>query len=527
MSSLANNTCVLAADKTASNSDPQKFPVKIYAMKDGMTNGVCVNSENGQKYRPIYYNVEKFIHTFQGKPLLCALINGRVDEYRSQHNGFKERNFSGPDSERIHGRVFENSTGTQMETAFGARWGVVNAYIDSFYGHALVDELKKGPMPVSVETTADEGGVEWNDSDMTAHWHEWTGLGITLMGRYVKPAISGAHSMAASEDEREEWMDVYDALVASNAEEEPDKPDEPTAFKKDELDNKKKDDECSSTETSAIEEPATENQEPKNPAADDAAFSNTKNATEGGIVRMGKSKSQLKRDLQARFKDHDVIGGCADGSVSVVFGRNSGHLLQYIANDAEDNGVFNEKRLAPLAPMVTCTLANGEMFECEFDEAVSPILAGLASVSAMLEGKDAVITSANEKVMAAEAAMAAMTAERDSERVERCKNAVNALVSEDTDGLVSVENLNALMAEIDAGKYNASSSVVNGKWDGATMVVNAYNALYGAASRERDKIQAENLRQRGGSGIWPDMIGKNITVGDMDARINKLIGGKA
>ena len=151
-----------------------------------------------------YRNVRKYADTFKGMPILTAYVYGKIGDghnmdERLDKNGQRYYSTMSPTAERIVGMIGEGEDDIRVEERNGEEWIVARGKLWRFYHKELVDKIaSQGRMNVSAETEVFE--VEENSqSDTTEVFTNWRGLGVTILGDDVPPAIPGANVKALSE----------------------------------------------------------------------------------------------------------------------------------------------------------------------------------------------------------------------------------------------------------------------------------------------------------------------------------------
>lgn len=190
------------------------YKVEIEVMRDG------VNRNNWD-----YRNVEEYADTFKGCPILTAYVGNKIGDGHNMDQKMGkdgEMYFStmSPYAERIVGCIGENEGDIRVEERDGQKWIVARGRLWRFYHKELVDKIaSQGRMAVSAETEVFEG-EKVGDIEV---YTKWRGLGVTILGDDVQPAIPGANVKALSE--LREAMTVMKlraaALEEKGAEEEP------------------------------------------------------------------------------------------------------------------------------------------------------------------------------------------------------------------------------------------------------------------------------------------------------------------
>lgn len=172
-----------------------EFGVELWVMREG------VNSNNWD-----YRNLERYYKTFLGTPILCAYVGGKVGdghnmvERRDPETGETYWSFTDGTAERIVGAISEDPNDLSIRNEDGRKWLVAKGRLFAFYAPELVDKIvRTGRMSVSAETEVKQGEVQ----DGIEIFTEWVGLGVTILGEHVPPAIPGARiaALAAMQEE--------------------------------------------------------------------------------------------------------------------------------------------------------------------------------------------------------------------------------------------------------------------------------------------------------------------------------------
>lgn len=145
-----------------------------------------------------FRNVDRYAHTFLGTPILCAFPEGQIGdghnmkEYRDG-DGNTRYSFLSPTAERIVGAIYDDPSSVWTEEREGETWIVARGKLWRFYNPELVDKIaRQGQMEVSAETDITDGR---RDGDVDV-FEVWKGLGVTILGDMVDPAIPGANIRA-------------------------------------------------------------------------------------------------------------------------------------------------------------------------------------------------------------------------------------------------------------------------------------------------------------------------------------------
>ena len=206
-----------------------EFAVEIWVMRSGV-------NRNRWDYR----NVEENYRTFAGQPILTAYVAGQVGDGHNSHTALNPvtgelyNSYTGPTDERIVGTISENPDDISLQERDGETWIVAKGRIWRVYAPELVDKIVRiGTMEVSAETNVLE---EYENGDIEV-FTRWDGIGVTILGDAVAPAIPGANIKALA-DLRDTFVTMRKrvaALIVENAEKKENSPHPsaaPTPFTK-------------------------------------------------------------------------------------------------------------------------------------------------------------------------------------------------------------------------------------------------------------------------------------------------------
>ena len=174
------------------SQDPNlNYEVEIDVMRSGL-------NDNQWDYR----NVDRFAKTFRGTPILCAFIGERVGDGHNKEEkidpatGRKRYSFLSPTAERIVGEIYDRPDAIRLEERDGETWIIAKGKLWRFYSPELVDKIaRQGRMKVSAETNVTKA-LHASDREI---YEEWQGIGVTILGDGVPPAIPGANIRAIEE----------------------------------------------------------------------------------------------------------------------------------------------------------------------------------------------------------------------------------------------------------------------------------------------------------------------------------------
>lgn len=164
------------------------YKVEIWVMRSG------VNRNHWN-----YLNVPKYANTFLGQPILCAYVGNRIGDGHNMRQAIDPETgkpyytFRDGDSERIVGAIGDRRGDVRVEKVQGEEWIVAKGKLWRFYNPELVDKIaRQGRMEVSAETGVTEEHTENGITDIV----QWEGIGVTILGDNVEPAIPGANIKA-------------------------------------------------------------------------------------------------------------------------------------------------------------------------------------------------------------------------------------------------------------------------------------------------------------------------------------------
>lgn len=177
-----------------------EFGVELWVMREGL-------NRNKWDYR----NLEQHYLSFMGRPILVAYVNAgtkvgdghNMTERTDPRTGEKYYSFTDGTAERIVGTLSDESEDFSIRERDGRKWLVAKGRLFAFYAKELVDQIVRiGRMEVSAET---EVTASYKDGDVEV-FTDWTGLGVTVLGEGVAPAIPGAkiYELAAIQEDFKE-----------------------------------------------------------------------------------------------------------------------------------------------------------------------------------------------------------------------------------------------------------------------------------------------------------------------------------
>lgn len=164
--------------------NPYEFRVRVEIMREGLNNN-----------RWDYRNLKEHYKTFMGQPILIAYVGQKVGDGHNMReviapDGGRVYTFMDGTAERIIGVLGNEDADFTLEMRDGKLWVVANGKIFTFYAREAVEKIiATGAMDVSAETDVFESE---EGPDGTEIFTNWAGLGVTILGDDVPPAIPGA-----------------------------------------------------------------------------------------------------------------------------------------------------------------------------------------------------------------------------------------------------------------------------------------------------------------------------------------------
>lgn len=419
---MPKKMCASGTLKVTQRLNEYEFGVELWVMRE---------DENRNKWS--YQNLAEYYKTFVGQPILVAYVGRQVGDghnmakYRDPETGEEYYSFMDGTAERIVGTLSEDERDFTLVERDGHTWLKAKGRLFEFYAPELVEKIRRqGTMEVSAETNVTESHKE-GDVDV---FTKWTGLGVTILGDRVNPAIPGASiaKLAAMQEE-------FKSLKLR------------------------------------------------------AASLHTAAEGSGKINKKGLKRSmnkQMMESVQTKFPNHKLIALSEDG-MSVGLLDASGNLFSYTFN-AEDNGEVMESRIAPCAARIV--LSAGEV---ELNADVADVVAYTVSAAKTENGEikqlSEELNAAREQIRAMQEAESKRRLSVCKATAKATLEAFNANRKEK----LSEDALKDINENIESGVY-ANSCDKDGAWLGEKMVRNAVLAVCGEAVMEADRKAAESRK---------------------------------
>lgn len=414
-----------------------EFAVEIRVMREGLNN-------NKWDYR----NLREHYLTFLGQPILIAYVGQKIGDGHNMRtivlpDGGTEYTFTDGTAERIIGTLSENENDFRLEESYGKLWMIAKGRIFTFYAREAVEKIRvTGAMDVSAETEIYEMEEAENGVEI---FKNWAGLGVTILGDDVPPAIPGARIKAMSV--RNDLEDMK--LRAASLLREPD------------------------------ESPRNEKTESKG-------------------VKHQMNKRQIAQ-IQKKFDGFTVLNASEDGMRICLTSEETGLPYGYVYKDEEDkNHVFPE-RIAQMQVDAVFAFDAEHKVEVDIEQIVDRLSAKLISANSAISEKDKRIAELEAKVKESE----------ENERNRRISDAKKAVMNrldalnKDRDARCAYgkELADKVCERAEAGCFNEACE--DGKWCGEKMAVMELEALCAQKQAEFDaEVKAKQVRTHS----WNEII---------------------
>ena len=423
-----------------------EFGVELRVMREGP-------NENQWSY----HNLDQYWDTFVGTPILCAFTpfsvgdGHNMQERVDRETGEEYYSFTSATAERIVGTLSDDPADFRIEEADGFKWLIAKGKLFAFYAKELVDEIVRvGRMEVSAETEVFESE---HDGEVD-NFYRWSGLGVTVLGRNVKPAIQGAQidqvKLAALKTEFNN-IKLRAASLIENG---------------NEVDEKEESDVASNT------------------------------SIERGTRKLKSLTKKQIAELSERFDGYKVLAAAENDAHKILvalMSNKDSETATYRMDSLEDT-IVPEKIVKVNAQIEFRFNADGEEEddECLCVDAcdmTADLCNELNESNCNLETAQAALNEANKRIDA-------LVSAENSRRVKEAKAVANSTLSafnENRAEKVEAKNIDAIVTDIESGIYTNSVDA-NGEWVGAESVKNAVLAVCGAKVMEMDKAHAEKSR---------------------------------
>lgn len=455
-----------------------EFAVQIYVIRSGVN-----------RNRWDYQNVDKCYQSFLGTPILCAYIGNQVGD---GHNcrvdvdpvtGESTYSWMDGTAERIVGTISDDPNDLTIEEIDGETWVKAKGRIFAFYNSELVEKIvTAGVMDVSAETMVRESYMGEDDIEV---FTDWVGLGVTILGDDVEPAVPNARiEMLAAMKEEFNSVKLRAAQYRANAETANESEPEP--------DEK----ECGEGE-------------PECGNAEGEETTNTKNTKE--VTQLNELNKKQIAELNTRFDKHTVLTAATDenGKIAVCLMSNDCGMATYVM-DSMDDTIVPEK----------ITEVNAKATFNFGEESVSVAVCDITdAATANLVTANAELEKANSELEKATETIKAMQTAEEKRRVNTAKTIAQTTLDNfnaNRADKVDVKVLEAINTDIDNGLYTKLENA-EGEWVGDKAVEEKVLSVCAKSVMEFDK---ENAQKNNSAFIW-DIDEKKNT--DDDGSIGALL----
>ena len=418
--------------KVTQQLSPYEFGVELWVIREGIN-----------RNRWDYQNIEKCYQSFLGTPILCAYVNEQVGDghnmqvRRDPETGEQYYSFIDGTSERIVGTLSDEPADLTIQEVEGQKWLVAKGRLFAFYAKELVDKIvRTGRMDVSAETEVLDSYEEGDTEVFT----EWRGIGVTILGDGVSPAVPNARiaELAAMQEEFKE-LKFKAASFNNDAGEGMPLKSKPQANKKKEV-------------------------------------KKTMNIF---------SKKQVA-ELSQRFEGYTAIGAMQDDDgIHVCLVSSDGNTAIYTMGSLNDTVVPD--KVTKTNAQVTFNFGEDCNVAVDACELTDKIVADLTNANNELETVKKDLATANEQINA-------MREFEEKRRVQAAKdtavNTLNAFNANRADKVADTA-LNDINAEIESGVYTNSVDA-EGNWVGEKIVAEKVLAICAKSVMEIDKATVKN-----------------------------------
>ncbi len=419
--------------KVNSVDENKNYKVSLMLISEG-------RNRNGWVYEGLERNLEQFVNI----PLLYSVIDGKIAnshdfEMKKDEKGETYASFIGAECEHIAGWITDKLPNGQLNAYIanidGKQWVCIReAFLPAYYNKEFIDELESngGEMSISIETLVYKNRTEGD----TEFEMDWKCVGVTILGRGVKPAVAGANIRKLSAFG--EQLRELKLRVASYYEQ----------------------------ETQILEPQTQKTQKSKK-----------------GVTRTMAKKMHID-DLRSKFNGYTVVG--VKGLNVALLNESNGRCCAYAFGENEDTVL--PERIEEIT--VNCSFGEGE-------NAVDvPIEQLVGSVQVQLNSTKAALDKATAENAELTAKINAMTDAERKRRVKLVKDAIKAEFAENREAYKDDAELDEhlcdeLLTDDCIGKY-AEMVNAEGEFIGDAKARDDVNAKCNKIVRDAKKEKAKN-----------------------------------
>jgi hypothetical protein len=409
-----------------------EFAVEVRMMREGI-------NRNYWDYR----NLDKYYQTFVGQPILCAYVHGKIGdghnmrEKTNRETGERYYSFTDETSERIVGSLSNDIEDFSIVEENGEKWLVAKGRLWEFYAPELVQKIiRTGRMDVSVETLVEESQQDGEIEVFTS----WTGLGVTILGDDVQPAIPNA-SIKALELLKDEFAEAK--LKAASYEK-------------------------------SVEDEQT----------------NEENKIERGKNEMiSLNKRELSALQDKYFKDYRVLSASHDKEKgeTLICMMKDGATYQYVLGDAETT--VQPERIVSVHVNASVSFDNERNLSVDTGDIIDVIAKDYETLNAKYNELEANAKKANDE-------LDALKKSETSRRIKAAKKAAEETLrkyNETSDVKVDASVLVKINEDIEDGDYSECEDK-DGEWCGEEEVANDVLAECAKATQKANEAKAAKER---------------------------------
>ena len=403
--------------------------------------------------RWVFNNLAENYQTFAGRPVLVAYIGSKIGDGHNAREridpetGESYRSFTDATAERIVGAISDDPEDLTLVEKSGSMWVQVKGILWSAYAPELVEKIvRTGRMDVSIEADV----FEIREEDGKEVYDSWAGIGLTILGDDVDPAVPGANIRALAEMQEE--FESMKLRVASLVQED-----------------------------KVTTKPKTMN---KKDVSNHMIF----------------TKQQIKA-LQERFEGYRVLAAIQkDGYIRVMLLRAKDHTFCTVKLESE-NAEVNEDDVSVCGATVQMETEDGDSLCAEAGDVIcEEAERAEKECKALASERDALA----EQVKELTSQLTAMREFEQKRRVQAAKDHATATLEKfnaNRDEKVDVKVLESIVADAEAGHYTNIMDA-EGAWIGLSAVEKDVKALCADAVSEIDARLAASKR---GKFVWEGM----------------------
>lgn len=411
---------------------PYKFEVEVRVMRNGV-------NENKWDFR----NIEDYYGTFVGTPILIAYVKGSIgDGHNSEtkidfKTGERYQSYTSATAERPVGYISPYESDLHLVEEGGYTWLSAKGIIWSYYARELVEKIEKiGKMDVSAEINSIEEHVNNGITEIT----RWAGIGVTILGEHVAPAIPGSNikKMAAYREQLNEMKRYVASLEARMGENEPQKNTDMTGVKNNMSENK-----------------------------------------------------TLAKMLAKKFPDFRVLSFNETGDRVCLMAKDDCEIFSYAFDEADKGEVIAEK-IKPVTLSVAVDFG-GDTLTLSAEKIYDEIAGRNRTLASRLAEKEKEAAELNEKINK-------MIETERTRRINASKEAAKRQLAEinenrDEEDRIDESCINEVVEAADKGEF-ADCESADGRWNGEEK---ACSAVRDIAMKKQIELDKEKLERRNNS----------------------------